>query len=86
MELYLRWLAKHEQQPGEESPLGIILCAGKKEEQIELLELDQSGIHVAEYLTALPPRELLQQKLHAAIVTSHARLAARQMDDQGGNE
>jgi hypothetical protein len=48
MELYLRWLAKHEQQPGEESPLGIILCAGKKQEQIELLELDQTGIHVAE--------------------------------------
>ncbi|MDP0490943.1 MAG: PDDEXK nuclease domain-containing protein [Verrucomicrobiota bacterium JB023] len=74
MELYLRWLAKHEQQPGENPPLGLILCAGKKEEQIELLELDQSGIHVAEYLTALPPRELLQKKLHAAIALSKARL------------
>ena len=30
MELYLRWLAKHEQQSGEEPPLGLILCAGKK--------------------------------------------------------
>lgn len=77
MELYLRWLAKHEQQPGENSPLGIILCAGKKTEQIELLELDQSGIHVAEYLTALPSRELLQQKLHAAIEISRARLEAK---------
>ena len=77
MELYLRWLARHEQQPGEGTPLGIILCAGKKEEQIELLELDQSGIHVAEYLTALPSRELLQQKLHAAIEISRARLDAR---------
>lgn len=76
MELYLRWLAKHEQQPGEDSPLGIILCAGKKEEQIELLELGQSGIHVAEYLAALPSRELLQQKLHAAIEISRARLEA----------
>ncbi len=74
MELYLRWLAKHEQQPGEEMPLGIILCAGKKDEQIELLELDQSGIHVAEYLTLLPPRDLLQRKLHAAIEISRARL------------
>jgi len=78
MELYLRWLAKHEQQPGEDFPLGIILCAGKKTEQIELLELDQSGIHVAEYLTALPPRELLQQKLHAAIEISRARLEAKE--------
>ncbi|WP_242518303.1 PDDEXK nuclease domain-containing protein [Thiorhodovibrio winogradskyi] len=82
MELYLRWLAKHEQQPGEDSPLGIILCAGKKEEQIELLELDRSGIHVAEYLTALPPRELLKQKLHAAIENSRARLESR----EGGGE
>ena len=78
MELYLRWLAKHEQQPGEESPLGLILCAGKKEEQIELLELGQPGIHVAEYLTVLPPRALLQEKLHAAIETSRARLAAKE--------
>ena len=82
MELYLRWLAKHEQQPGEDSPLGIILCAGKKTEQIELLELGQSGIHVAEYLTALPSRELLQQKLHAAIEISRARLE----DREGGGE
>jgi predicted nuclease of restriction endonuclease-like (RecB) superfamily len=80
MELYLRWLAKHEQQPGEDTPLGIILCAGKKTEQIELLELNQSGIHVAEYLTALPSRELLQQKLHAAIEISRARLANKEED------
>jgi len=78
MELYLRWLARHEQQPGEESPLGLILCAGKKTEQIELLELDQNSIHIAEYLTALPSRELLQQKLHAAIEISRARLEARE--------
>lgn len=80
MELYLRYLAKHEQQPEEESPLGIILCAGKKEEQIKLLELDQSGIHVAEYLTSLPSRELLQQKLHTAIKVSKARLEAKNSD------
>ena len=82
MELYLRWLARHEQQPGEESPLGIILCAGKKEEQIELLELGRSGIHVAEYLTALPSRELLQQKLHDAIKISQARLEAKKRETE----
>lgn len=76
MELYLRWLDKHERQLGEESPLGIILCAGKKEEQIELLELNRSGIHVAEYLTELPPRELLAERLHRAIKTAKARLEA----------
>jgi len=77
MELYLRWLAKNEQEPGEEPPLGIILCAGKKQEQIELLELDAAGIHVAEYLTSLPPREVLQQRLHEAVHNARARLAAR---------
>ncbi len=77
MELYLRWLAKYEQEPDEASPLGIILCTGKKREQIELLELDQKGIHVAEYLTELPPRQLLEQKLQEAIALSKARFENR---------
>jgi len=76
MELYLRWLAKYDQESGEQPPLGIILCAGKKQEQIELLELDKSGIHVAEYLTVLPPKELLQAKLHEAIAIAHRRLSS----------
>lgn len=78
MELYLRWLAKYEQEPDEQPPLGIILCAGKKQEQIELLELDKSGIHVAEYLTVLPPREALQAKLQQSIVSARARLQDQQ--------
>lgn len=45
MELYLRWLDRYERKAGEESPLGIIMCAGRNEEQVELLALDQSGIH-----------------------------------------
>lgn len=81
MELYLRWLAKHEQEPGEAPPLGIILCSGKKKEQIELLELDAGGIHVAEYLTELPPKELLQRKLHEAIERSRQRLENRAGED-----
>ncbi|GGC42713.1 hypothetical protein GCM10011400_32070 [Paraburkholderia caffeinilytica] len=74
MELYLRWLAKYEQEPGGQPPLGIILCAGKKQEQIELLELDKNGTHVAEYLTVLPPREALQAKLRQSIASARARL------------
>ena len=74
MELYLRWLARHEQEADENPPLGIILCTGKKQEQIELLELDKSGIHVAEYLTVLPPRETLQAKLHQSIANARRRL------------
>jgi predicted nuclease of restriction endonuclease-like (RecB) superfamily len=77
MELYLRWLAKHEQVAGEEAPLGIILCTGKNSEHVELLELDKVGIHVAEYLTELPPRELLERKLIEAVALSKARLDNR---------
>jgi len=76
MELYLRWLEKYEREPGEEPPLGLILCAGKASEQIELLQLDKSGIRVAEYMTELPKRELLEQKLHKAVETARKRLEA----------
>ncbi len=74
MELYLRWLNKHERRPGEEAPMGLILCAGKNQEQIELLELGLSGIHVAEYLTALPSKAVLREKLLKAIERAHNRL------------
>jgi predicted nuclease of restriction endonuclease-like (RecB) superfamily len=74
MELYLRWLEKYEQQPDEESPIGLILCADKSEEHIKLLQLDKGGIRVAAYLTELPPRRLLQKKLHEAILLARARL------------
>jgi predicted nuclease of restriction endonuclease-like (RecB) superfamily len=74
MELYLRWLDRHERQPSEQAPLGIILCAGKKRETVEYLDLDARGIHVAEYLTALPSREVLEARLHRAIESARNRL------------
>ena len=67
MELYLRWLDKYERRAGEESPIGLILCAEKDDEQIELLRIDDGEIRVAEYLTALPPRQVLEEKLRQAI-------------------
>jgi predicted nuclease of restriction endonuclease-like (RecB) superfamily len=67
MELYLKWLDKYERRQGEEQPLGLVLCADKKAEHIELLELDKSGIHVAQYLTELPEKALLEEKLRLAI-------------------
>jgi predicted nuclease of restriction endonuclease-like (RecB) superfamily len=75
VELYLRWLDRHERQDGEEAPLALILCAGTKRESVEYLDLGRSGIHVAEYLTELPPRELLEQRLHEAVARARARLA-----------
>jgi predicted nuclease of restriction endonuclease-like (RecB) superfamily len=82
MELYLRWLEKHEQQPGEESPLGLILCTDKDEEQVELLQLAQTGIRVASYLTDLPPRSLLQKKLRDAVRLASARLGIKALADE----
>lgn len=73
MELYLRWLDRHERQPGENPPLGLILCADKNEEQIELLELTNGSVRVASYLTELPPRELLERKLIESIEHARAR-------------
>lgn len=77
MELYLRWLDKHERRDGEDSPLGLILCSEKDQEQIELLELDRRGIRVSEYLTALPPRTLLEAKLNEAIKLARAEVGGR---------
>jgi hypothetical protein len=73
MEFYLRWLDKHERAPGEEPPTGVILCSGKDREQVELLQLDQSGIRVAEYITGLPTRDVLEKKLHEALEEARRR-------------
>ena len=75
MELYLRWLEKYDMQPGEEPPIGLILCADKGEEHVELLQLDRSGIRVAQYLSELPPLKLLEKKLHESIRLARERLA-----------
>lgn len=77
MELYLSWLDRYERRPGEASPLGLILCAGKSSEHVKLLELERSGIRVAEYMTELPSREVLERKLHEAIRIARAQLASR---------
>lgn len=74
MELYLRWLDKYEKQTGEETPLGLILCAEGGHEQIELLQLENVGIKVAEYLTELPDKRILQQKLHSELLLRKQQL------------
>ena len=68
---------KHERQPGEEAPIGLILCAESSREQVELLQMHKNGITVAEYWTELPPKAELDQKLHAALFEARAASAAR---------
>ena len=70
MELYLRWLEKYEMQPGEETPLGLLLCTEGSDEQISLLQLDKSGIRVAQYLTELPSKEVLLRQLQKSLVAA----------------
>ena len=68
MELYLRWLEKNEQKEGENKPIGLILCSEKSPEQINYLMLDNDEqIKVSAYLTQLPEKKLLLEKLEKAI-------------------
>ena len=82
MELYLRWLDRYERPTGEHLPLGLILCAGKSDEHVELLRLDESGIRFSAYLTELPPREVLEKKLHDAVRAARARIESRAESDR----
>jgi hypothetical protein len=77
MELYLRWLEKHEMQPDEEKPIGLILCTEGNQEQIELMQLDAANIKVAEFITEVLPTELLKQKLHQFAVSSRKLIENR---------
>ena len=80
MELYLRWLEKYEMQQDEETPLGLILCEKGNNEQIELLQLDKAGIKVAEYLTELPDKKLLQEKLRQVIKSEKKKIENQEID------
>lgn len=80
MEFYLRWCDKNERRGDDESPLGIILCTEKDHDQINLFDLSGSGIHVAEYLTELPPKEIFERKVIEAIEKSQEKMAILQKD------
>ncbi len=77
VELYLRWLNKYERMENEESPIALILCAEKSDEIIELLELDKGDIRVSQYLTTMPPKKELEEKLHLAIERAKIQLEQR---------
>lgn len=74
MELYLKWLNKHEKQEVEKEPIGLILCAEGNKEQVELLEMHKDGIMVAEYWTVMPPKIELEAKLHQMLMDAKERI------------
>lgn len=71
MELYLIWLAKHVQEKDKNLPFGIILCTSKKEEQVELLDLKNTDIHIAEYMM------VLEYRLHLAVARARERFLVK---------
>jgi len=77
MELYLNCLDRYERQPEEAAPIGLILCAQAGTEQVELMNLQKDNIMVAEYWTELPTKQVLENKLHTAMIEIKARLAER---------
>ena len=76
VKFYLSWLDRHERQLGEEAPVALILCAGKKSETVEYLQLDRDNIHVAQYLTQLPPKKVLMARFHQALAAARASVSA----------
>ena len=82
MEWYLNWLDQNERLPHEEKPMGIILCAGKDQDDIEYLEMDKTGIHVAQYLNELPSKEILEHKFKQAIALARENQLKKQIEQQ----
>lgn len=80
MELYLRWLEKYEMRPGENIPIGLILCGKRNHEEIEILKLDESGIRVSEYLTELPAKKELKKQIHNIVERGRLIYAQRQKE------
>jgi predicted nuclease of restriction endonuclease-like (RecB) superfamily len=76
MELYLKYLKKYEMQPGEEDPIGLLLCSEGNTEHIELLMLDEQNIKVAQYLTVLPEKQWFIDKMNRSIAI------ARELQDR----
>jgi hypothetical protein len=74
MELYLKYLEKYEMSRDENLPIGIILCSEKGKEKIELLFSPVDKIKVSEYLTNLPSKKMLAEKLSKAVKSAQLKL------------
>jgi len=63
------------------TPIGLILCAESRREQVELLEMHKDGIAVAEYWTELPPKKELEEKIHAILIEAKERIERKRLLD-----
>jgi len=77
MEFYLKWLNRYERQPDENEPIGLILYPRANRGQLELLEMDKSGIAVAEFWTVMPPKAEFERKINEIMQEAKERLDRR---------
>ncbi|MEI8290982.1 MAG: PDDEXK nuclease domain-containing protein [Verrucomicrobiota bacterium] len=64
MHLYLNYAREHWMQPGENPPVGVILCSGKSEALVRYTtDALPNKLLVREYLTALPDEKVLAAEL-----------------------
>ncbi|MDR2146504.1 MAG: PDDEXK nuclease domain-containing protein [Tannerella sp.] len=75
MELYLKYLQKHDRQPHENPPIGLLLCSEGNTEHIEFLLLDEPNIKVAQYLTELPDKQWFVEKLNKSIAIAQQNIS-----------
>ena len=68
MEFYLKYLQKYDMRPGENPPIGLLLCSEGNTEYVELLMLDNDNIKVAQYMTYLPDKQWFIDKLNRSIL------------------
>ena len=79
MNMYLNYAREHWTRSGENPPVGLILCAGKREAVARYaLQGLPNKILASEYLTALPQEETLAAELE------HTRKELEKRRAQGG--
>lgn len=75
MNLYLNYAKQHLTEPGENDPVGIILCSGKDDAVVEYAMGDMNArVFASKYLTQLPDEETLRKEIE----TTRRALAQRQ--------
>ncbi len=66
MQMYVNYYAKEQRNPGDNHPIGIILCAEKNDAVIKYTLGDEKNLHIyaAKYMPYMPTAEELRQELH----------------------
>lgn len=81
MRFYLNYLAKEVALPGENPPIGILLCAGKDESILQFAAVADQSIMVSRYVLEVPKEAQLKQWLHEAREATEAQLRQTAPDD-----